>query len=137
MGFTAGFVRQHDEILALADQIAENLHEEYLIDNHKETHDLLNKLAGKLGAHLSMEDKVLYPKLLQDEDREVKKVALGFINEMGSLNRIFGEYVDRWQDPQKIRKQPENFINETSEIFGALGTRVAKENNILYPLADK
>lgn len=137
MSFTSGFRRQHDEILEVATEISQHLDANVLKDKHKEALGLLNTLAGKLTAHLTMEDKVLYPKLLSHSDQTVKSTAQEFIDEMGGLSSVFKSYVEKWQNSDDIKNQAESFIDETKGIFDALGQRVEKENTILYPLADQ
>lgn len=137
MGFTASFRRQHDEILDIVQSISANLDEEIIVSKHEDTSDLLNQLAGKLLAHLTMEDKVLYPKLLGHEKAEVKNTAKDFMDEMGGLSSVFAQYVEKWKQPTDIRDNPKDFITETNGLFSALGERVDRENNVLYPLADE
>lgn len=135
MGFTSSFERQHNEILEIVSGIDQNLNEEFLFENSDIALGLLNKLTGKLLAHLTMEDKVLYPKLLEHKNEKVRKVTKEFIDEMGSLSEVFKTYVTKWNHSKLIMDNPSDFIFETKTIFDALGKRVEKENTILYPLA--
>lgn len=137
MGFTSNFVRQHDEIIGIVTEIDKNLDNHSLMTKSQETANLLNLLAGKLTAHLTMEDKVLYPKLLSSSNAAIKKTTKEFIDEMGGLSTVFVTYVTKWQDANSIKENSQDFITETKNLFQALGARVEKENNILYPLAEK
>ena len=136
MGFTDSLQRQHDEIIDIVTETASHLEPDKLQTKSDHVANLLKKLAGKLGAHLAMEDNVLYPKLLEHDDPNVKKITQEFIGEMGDLSVVFKNYVGRWQKAQDIKEKSTDFIKETNEVFAALGTRVEKENTILYPILD-
>jgi hemerythrin-like domain-containing protein len=137
MNFTTSFTRQHNEIIEIVTEIDQNLDNQILMEKSEETASLLNLLAGKLTAHLTMEDKVLYPKSMSNPSLEIKKTTKEFMDEMGSLSSVFKSYVAKWQDSNDIKEKADDFIIETKNLFQALGQRVEKENNILYPLADK
>ncbi len=135
MSLTNNFLRQHDEILAIAEQIASKLTVTDLQMNSNEVVAMLTQLAGRLNAHLTMEDNVLYPKLLAHPDQKIKSTAASFINEMGSLKEVFKNYTAKWMDSRNIQAEAPKFIDETTALFSALGQRIDKENNILYPMA--
>ena len=132
MGFTDKFKGQHDEILAIAGEIQEKL---------KGTPDaaairkLLSNMAGKVNFHLAMEDKALYPRLMEHKDASAKALAGKFMKEMGGLAQVFTDYNNKWQ-VSAIKSDPAGFSNETRKVFGALSHRISRENSELYPLAD-
>jgi hypothetical protein len=132
MGFTDKFRIQHDEILAMATEISDKVKagaEAPLIRK------LLSNLAGKVNFHLAMEDKALYPRLMQASDAESKALASKFMADMGGLAGVFMAYNNKWQ-VTAIKSDREAFANETRKVFGALAHRIARENAELYPLAD-
>lgn len=132
MSFTDKFRQQHDEILALAGDIQQELKAK---GDAQALRTLLSSLAGKLNFHLAMEDQALYPRIMK-LDPKAKELATRFVSEMGGLAQAFGAYNAKWQT-SAIRNDPAGFAEETREIFVALGKRVARENAELYPLADK
>ena len=47
------------------------------------------------------------------------------------------DYVKKWSPMGGIESDAQAFIDQTQNLFGALGQRVEKENDELYPLLDK
>lgn len=132
MGFTDKFRAQHNEILAVAQEITTE------IDGRADAatlRKLLSNLAGKLNFHLAMEDNALYPRLMQRKDSPAKVLAGKFSAEMGGLADVFTAYNSKWQ-VSAIRTDPGSFKSETNQVFSALSQRIARENRELYPLAD-
>jgi hypothetical protein len=133
MGFTDKFRVQHNDILAIAQEMGETLKtnpEPALLRKQ------LSNLAGKLNFHLAMEDQALYPRLMQHKDSQARVLATKFMREMGGLGDTFSAYNAKWQI-SAIRSSPAQFAAETQQVFAALSQRIARENKELYPLADK
>jgi hypothetical protein len=132
MSFTDKFRVQHNEILAIATEITKS------IDAKAEaavTRKMLSGLAGKLNFHLAMEDKALYPRLMEKKGSDANAMATKFMHEMGGLGDAFTAYNNKWQ-VSAIRNDPVGFSRETRAVFSALSQRIARENRELYPLAD-
>lgn len=134
MGFTDKFKVQHDEILALAASISEQL--KGPAPDAQAVRKQLSNLAGKVNFHLAMEDKALYPRLLERKGTRAATVADKFLTEMGGLARVFEEYNSRWQ-ASAIRADMAGFATDTRKVFGALAQRISRETTELYPLADE
>jgi hypothetical protein len=83
-----------------------------------------------------MEDKVLYPELLKSLLPKVKSMAQRYIDEMGSLSKAFMDYVSGCPTIDSIASDPAKFSNQTKQVFGALDSRIRRENTELYPLLD-
>lgn len=132
MGFTDKLKAQHDEILALAGEITEGLKGQA---DAAVLRKQLSNLAGKVNFHLAMEDKALYPRLMQCKGSRADALATRFLHEMGGLALVFADYNHKWQ-VAAIRSDRAGFSNETRKVFGALAHRIARENAELYPLAD-
>ena len=133
MGYTDKFRTQHDEILRAAGEITDHLKGQA---DPAAVRKLLSALAGKVNFHLAMEDQALYPRLLESAEASVKTRAGKFKDEMGGLGKVFTDYNNKWQ-VSAIRADVAGFTNETRKVFGALAKRIERENNELYPLADK
>ena len=133
MSFTDKFRAQHDEILALATEITGQLKGK---PDAVAVRKMLSNLAGKVNFHLAMEDKALYPRLLQHQDAKSTALAGKFMKEMGGLAQVFVAYNNKWQ-VTAIKADPSGFSDETRKVFGALAHRISRENTDLYPLADK
>ena len=134
MGFTDKFRVQHDEILALAGEITEQLKKP--APDAAVLRKQLSNLAGKVGFHLAMEDKALYPRLMERKGTRAETTANKFQVEMGGLAQVFTQYNNKWQ-LTAIRGDMDGFANETRKVFGALAHRITRETTELYPLADQ
>ena len=132
MGFTDKFRIHHNEILGVAGQIVDELKGKA---DASALRMLLSNLAGKLNFHLAVEDKSLYPRMMEMKDSEANALATKFMNEMGGLGQAFTAYNSKWT-LSAIRADGAGFANETRTVFAALTQRIARENRELYPLAD-
>ena len=137
MGKTENFRQQHKELLKIATEMSPLLRTDHIIANTPDMVQSLAKLAGKINVHLAMEDKVLYPKLTEHQDPNVRSMAKKFINEMGRIKEVYAQYLNKWPSPESIKKNPSEFINETKGIFEALSKRIAREDSELYALVDR
>lgn len=138
MAITDGYRNQHDELVAIVQEISGKLEETSLAgDAANEVSELLKSLAGKLLVHLAAEDKVLYPKMIDSGNSEAADAAKKFQEEMGGLKSAFEDYYGKWVNPRSIAGQPSEFITQTKDVLSALAQRVEKENTVLYPLVDR
>jgi iron-sulfur cluster repair protein YtfE (RIC family) len=129
--------KQHAELVEIVQAMAGKLDQASLANSGAtEMTALLKVLAGKLLVHLAAEDYDLYPKLIASSNRETSTTAKQFQDEMGGLKGAFKEYYQAWGSAEAIQGDPGTFIEQTQGVFEALGTRVERENTILYPLAD-
>jgi hemerythrin-like domain-containing protein len=129
---TKRYVEQHDELLDLANDIIIRLNFKALAEDATEVRSLLSKFLGRLTVHLAMEDRSLYPSLLEQEDESVKAMARRFVNEMGGIAEAVDEYAAMWASAVAIQDNPKVFIAHTNNIINALARRIDKENNELY-----
>ena len=136
MSKTAKFRTQHDELLGLATEISSHLNVNELSHDASNIRKLLSMLIGKLGVHLSMEDKGLYPRLLDHPDNKVKETAQRFMDEMGGIGEVLENYKTKWSTSSKIQQSADVFVEETKVLFSALAQRIDAENDELYPLFD-
>ncbi len=133
---TEKFRRQHDVLLNLATELDGRSTSIHSLEDAKVIRTQLNHFAGKLVVHLAKEDKSLYPKLLESSDAQVVSLTRRFIREMGDLSSAFEAFTKRWVNPTDIFEQRAEFQSEMAGIISALATRIDKENNELYTLAD-
>lgn len=127
---------QHDELLEIANDIAQHLSTAALAQDASTARALLSKLLGRLKVHLSMEDKSLYPRLMAHPDPRISGVAKKFMDEMGGIVDVVTAYSEKWSTERKIQANADAFVLETQGLFSALANRIDKENNELYPLVD-
>ena len=94
-------------------------------------------LAGLVKAHLAMEDRSLYPRLVHSPDPHVAATAQRFVEEIGAVARVFDAYCTKWHDPLSIQKSPSVFADETRAVLEALAERISMEETELFLLADR
>ena len=134
MPYTDNFKRQHQELLDLVGELATRV--KVNPGDAKGLRTMLSALSGKLTVHLAMEDKALYPRLMQADVDNSRGLARTFQQEMGGLADTFAQYNQKWQ-AGTIAADPGGFARATQELASALGKRIARENAELYPLADR
>ncbi len=139
MDNTKRYRDKHDELLKIATEISSHLNVDEISNSANEVRSLLSQLLGKLNVHLAMEDKSLYPRLLDHSDERVKSTAKKFIDEMGDVGKIVNSYNDKWSNASKIEKDPNAFIEQTKGIFDAFGIIFLVCQNFAYnvPLGTK
>jgi len=129
----SSYLKQHKEALNLVDKIEEKLIN--TAENAEEINTLLVELISKLGFHLSLEDKFLYPKSIESTNDNLKNTAAKMKDEMGEIGSILDSYAKSWTSSEQIKNAPEKFINETKGIIQELKNRIKLEEKELYPLA--
>ena len=133
---TTIFRNQHDKLSKMASDISERLSIDQLSSDATEVRHLLSELLGHLEVHLVMEDKSLYPSLLDCSDDKIKSMARRFINEMGDIGEALKAYRNKWKSVYDIQDNPRDFVDHTKVIFNALIKRMEKENTQLYAAVD-
>lgn len=98
---------------------------------------LIGKLNVLLRVHFAFEDTILYPLMMRSGDGEAAALAHLFSCETGSLAPEFEDFVRRWSGPSAIDSMFDAFRDEATGLFGALGARIERENDLLYPLAER
>jgi hypothetical protein len=86
---------------------------------------------------LAAEDKFLYPTLANSTDATVAEVGQQFQREMGGIAGAYVAFAGKWNVGRAISADPEGFRDEANGIFKALHQRIQRENQELYPLAEK
>lgn len=136
MSKTSILLRQHEAAVDLVAQIS-SLMELPLVEERASTISfLLAKLTGLLRIHFAQEDKFLYPYMISSSNTQASAVASAFQAEMGELGPVYQAFAERWNSTAAIAGDEDRFRKEAGEVFTALGQRITRENNELYPLAD-
>lgn len=129
--------RQH----ACAEEMAVGLLE--LIGAYRDQYDAIaiarriGKLNALLRVHFAIEDSTLYPALMTGRDRQAAVLAFQFSHEMGELAARFEDFARRWSGPTAIAALFDEFRDEATALLAALGARMERENDLLYPLAER
>ena len=129
--------RQHDSAMELVNEIRE-LMTGYRGERDAFTLSLrLTKLNAVLRSHFAQEDRYLYPTLMTAGDPQVRETAMAFVDEMGSLGATYEEFAGRWKTSDLIAANVKGFRRDATALFDALETRIERENEVLYPMADQ
>jgi hypothetical protein len=127
---------QHDAAMSMADRLID------LIDEYRGEADALpialqfNRLVGLLRVHLAQEDVQLYPELVASGDRDIARLALAYVSEMGSLASELELFAKRWTSSAVIASEFETFAEDARDLVLKLAFRIERENRHLYPLAE-
>lgn len=136
MAMTDSYRKQHAELLDMAGKLATKLSKDIVVKEATEIVSVLSQFASKLNMHLTMEDKALYPKLMNSGNAKTSQIAKDYMTEMGGIKQVVEKYIHSWSLAKNLIADPEKFINDSKGIISALKTRIDKEDSVLYPLAD-
>lgn len=93
------------------------------------------QLARQLMAHLALEDRIFYPAVQRLPDEPARAMARRLQTETGRFAEIFAAYMTRWND-DRISREWAGFCSETREMLSAFGSRIDKEERLLFPLLE-
>lgn len=97
----------------------------------------ISRLAGTLKIHLSSEDRYLYPSLMESDKSNLKNMADRYQKEMGGLSQEFMTFKDKYNTSSKLKSNVTKAKEEITAIFRKIEKRIQKEDQELYPLAEK
>lgn len=129
--------RQHDAALDIAQRLLE------LIDAHLPGNPgypilmQLNRLYGVVRVHLAHEDVELYPALAASPDPEAARTASIYLDEMGCLALDLECFARNWSCSASITGNFDEFRRAAHDLVLSLAVRIERENQFLYPLADR
>lgn len=124
---------QHEELERIAGALAGKL----VTGSADELRKDLVRLAGALKVHLALEDRSMYPRLLEHEDSAVRSTAREYQRTMGDLAPAFDAYYQKWMRRNAIEDSRADFASDTAQIAKALGSRIKLENENLYDMIDR
>jgi hypothetical protein len=126
--------RQHQELVRTATEMFGWLDAAKLrARGAGEVHRALSSLTGILNVHLAMEDRSLYPHLVNHRDAALRTLARRFLDERAELRARYDDYRARWSTAAAIAAEVERFIDETRLVLGMLWTRMKLEDDVLHP----
>lgn len=132
---TENFRRQHDEAREKVEALRAGLREP--APDPRSLSAALNGLAGLLRIHFAMEDRSLYPSLLESRDPAVARAALSYRDEMGDISPAFAAFVERWRGPLAIGADLPAFAAECEDVLPRILERIDREDRVLYEMADR
>jgi hypothetical protein len=94
------------------------------------------RMAQALLDHCSREDWLIYDRLLFSGDAAATKIAWLYRQEHGLLGPSFANYVAGWP-VGRITQEWERFRAETRILMADLAERIEREEEVLYPHAER
>lgn len=137
MSRTEKFREQHKELVDMVGLLQPLLSPAKLSKEGALARSLLGQFAAKLNIHLAMEDKALYPQLLQHKDLAVQAKAKAFMDQMGGIKDAFTAYMGKYPSAHAIEAAPTAFISDTEGLIKVLAARIQSEDSDLYALVDR
>ncbi len=126
-------VNHHEEFRAMRDQIGLLLDDDCMDTVADEVMELISQISTRLMLHLTMEDRHIYPRLLESENQHAREMAQTFKNEVGHLFGEFQKYRLDWNNSLLVLDDPQGFCEDTKSIFAILDRRMNLEDELLYP----
>lgn len=96
---------------------------------------LIDGMNDNLVDHLTKEDTQLYPQMMASDDPELQIMAREAFEDMGLLHGAWVAYRNQWP-VDRIVADASTFSAATGALVEALATRIAMENELLYPAAE-
>lgn len=133
---TLPFRQQHARILKLGTRLGEQAQSASDPASVADVLATLEAFSAELAEHLEQEDGHLYPAMMASDDAALAVLAKRYRAEMGGITDLFHLYRRRWT-AETIRADPPRFARETGLLLEGLVDRVQRENEDLYPAAEK
>jgi hypothetical protein len=129
--------RQHEEILALLEELRS--HESYgsIIDNAKGLSLTVGRLARKVYFHILAEERVVYPVLLSHADESVRETGRSFSAGMDEIALRFRKYRGAYSNAGLIFARPDTFRYNTAMVAQTFIKRFEDESTVLYRLLQR
>ena len=126
--------RQHRELVRTAKQMFGWLDPAKLRAHRADAvYRELSSLTGILKVRLAMEDRSLYPHLVNHRDAHLRTLAQRFLDERATIRTYYDEYRAHWPSASAIEAQAERFVEETRGVLGMLWNRMKMEDDVLHP----
>ncbi|SUS05552.1 hypothetical protein DF3PB_20021 [uncultured Defluviicoccus sp.] len=94
----------------------------------------LEEIADLVTSHLRIEDREIYPFLLQSRNADVSRAADLLRGQMGGLAQDFEAFARKYAYPGSITAGGAAFCEEARATFAKLRDRMQREERELYPL---
>jgi hemerythrin-like domain-containing protein len=127
---------QHHDLIGILGEISMLINRSNIaIQPHTMRH-LIAKFINQFKIHLAGEREFIYPQLMAHNDAAIRQTAKQYQQEMSSIDPMIESWHKKWSI-SAIASDTNTFMDETESIFTAVKKRIDKEENELYPLADK
>ena len=128
--------RQHGEIQAAIGALSNLLRAQDAVSRTFDIRVVLNELSSKVSDHLTLEGRVLYPKLREHEDARVRAAAAELQDELNGLHTVCDHYFKAWSNVTSIAARFPTFRAETRAVLARLEERMKREDEALGPVLE-
>ncbi|WP_431854816.1 hemerythrin domain-containing protein [Azospirillum sp.] len=129
--------RQHGEIQAAIGALTTLLRAQDAASRTFDIRVALNDLSSKVSDHLTLEDRVLYPKLREHQDARVRAAAAELQDELNGLHTVCDHYFKAWSNVTSIAARFPTFRAETRAVLARLEERMKREDETLGPVLEQ
>jgi hemerythrin-like domain-containing protein len=134
--FLRNLRRQHEDLARLSEELLAEIDACRSLEEES-IRNALSFFEGKVKIHLAMEDKHLYPELSSHENPEVRKLSQEYIAEMSFIFDTFNAIIGKAVAGGPSGEEMADFSVGLKEAVGALMERIAKEEEVLFPLLER
>ena len=131
MNAVNAYRRQHGEIQAAIGTLSNLLRAQDAVSRTFDIRVVLNELSSKVNDHLTLEDRVLYPKLKEHQDARVRAAAAELQDELNGLHTVCDHYFKAWSNVAAIAARFPTFRSETRAVLARLQDRMKREDETL------
>lgn len=125
---------QHAVLRRLADELLGLLDRQSPLDG-TEVRAALERIGAAITAHVEMEVEVLYPRLLQHADPDVRELAAKMIPRVKDISDGYFTFQSAWS-PERVRTNPEAFQRQIRFVADVLRQSTLHEEANLYERID-
>lgn len=137
MNAVHAYRRQHGEIEAAIGALSSLLHAHDAVSRTFDIRVALNDLSSKVSDHLTLESRVLYPKLHEHEDARVRAAVAELQAELNGLHTVCDHYFKAWSNVTAIAARFPTFRSETRAVMARLQDRMKREDETLGPVLER
>jgi hemerythrin-like domain-containing protein len=126
------FKQQHVDILGCIAALRQ-ASQAGVSENAAEIARLIISMSSVIKLHLAVEDQILYPALRSGNNAVLARMGQKFQNEMGSIASAYMVFAGRWNQAEKVARDPEGFRSDANSVLKIVHARMQKENTVFYP----
>ena len=131
MNTVQSYRRQHGEIQAAIGTLTTLLRANDAVSRTFDIRVALNELSSKVSDHLTLEDRVLYPRLREHQDARVRAAAAELQDGLNGLHTVCDHYFKAWSNVTAIAARFPTFRAETRAVLARLEERMRREDETL------
>lgn len=126
------FKRQHVDIIGCIAALRK-ASQAGISENAEEIARLIISMSSIIKLHLAVEDQILYPALRSGNNAVLARMGTRFQNEMGTIASAYMVFAERWNQADKVSKDPDGFRSDANSVLKTVHARMQKEDTVFYP----